>query len=264
MSDTGMTEPRAPLGVGAIVSESFSILFKNLVPIAVVSIIPIVLSIVLSGMLMGFDAVLGGGPDPENIDDLNGYFVGLGIASLVGIILYGIIIATLVQLAYDAKLGRPLNYVRYYSAAIATLLPNVVLMIIVTILVSLAAMLLLIPGLWLMALYSVVVPALVIEGAGFGSMRRSQTLTKEYRWPVFGALLLVYICSMILNLGVVFIAGAITSAMGSVGTLVGIVMLALVYVASYGLISIAVSLIYARLREIKEGVGVDQLAAVFE
>lgn len=33
---------------------------------------------------------------------------------------------------------------------------------------------------------------------------------------------------------------------------------------TYGLIGIAIALIYARLREIKDGVGVDDLSAVFE
>jgi len=48
------------------------------------------------------------------------------------------------------------------------------------------------------------------------------------------------------------------------GLAIGVIVSSLISVITYGLLSIAISLIYARLREIKEGVGVDQLASVFE
>lgn len=60
-------------------------------------------------------------------------------------------------------------------------------------------MLLLIPGLILMCLWSLVVPACVLERLGpLSSLSRSARLTKGYRWPVFGLILLTVIAGLIL------------------------------------------------------------------
>jgi len=235
MSDVNTAPTRQNLGVGAIVSESFSILFGNIVPIAITSFVPIVLGLLISGLFVGMPVAMGF----EEPNFLLGTSVVIGFigSTLVQVAVYGVIIAALVQLAYDAKLSRPISYKKYAKAAIATLVPNVVQMLIVGILATIGFLFFIIPGLWIYGVYSVLVPAIVIERAGFGAMRRSQALTKEYRWPVIGAVLLVLICASLLNMAAVF---------------------------GVALISISVALIYARLREIKEGVGVDNLVAVFE
>jgi len=108
MSDTSIVEPRAPLGVGAIISESFSILFKNLVPIAVICIVPIILSFIASGAMLGFDVILGGA-EPDFLNMGTGLIVAYVANTILSLVIYGLLIAMLVQLAYDAKLGRPLN-----------------------------------------------------------------------------------------------------------------------------------------------------------
>lgn len=261
MTDATATTIRQPLGVGSIVSESFSILFRNLIPVAMTCVVPILVGLIVSGFIIGFPAALGMA-DPEFFGP-NAVLLFI-LSTVLQLVFYGIVVASLVQLAYDAKLGRPFQYMQYAKAAIATIIPNMVIMVLVSILVGLAAIALVIPGLWVYAVYSIVIPALVIERAGFGAMRRSQTLTKEYRWPVFGAIFLVGICAAILNIAAVFVAGLLSSALGG-SMIIGIAVIqALFFSVAYGLSSIAVALIYARLREIKEGVSVDTLVSVFE
>ncbi|MEM9242300.1 MAG: hypothetical protein AAGB07_20210, partial [Pseudomonadota bacterium] len=51
---------------------------------------------------------------------------------------------------------------------------------------------------------------------------------------------------------------------GFLSGLLAVILLSGINGFTYSLSAISVSLIYARLREIKEGVGVDQLASVFE
>jgi len=262
MTDTSLSAPHQPLGVGKIISESFSLLFGNIVAVALAAFVPILFSLILSGMMLGFDVALGGG-EPE--DFLNGniwWFMGLNM--LISMVIYGIVTALIVQLAYDAKAGRGTNFKQYISVAIRTLVPNVIVTIIISILAGIGLMLLVVPGLWIYGVFAVAIPALVIEGVGFGAMTRSSELTKDYRWPVIGTLILVGIAAMILNLIPTFIVGVLTGALGGAGIFVSVIVAALLYTLTYGLVGISLSLIYARLREIKEGVSVDDLVAVFE
>ncbi len=261
MTDATAVSPHQPLGVGSIVSESFSILFRNLIPVAITSVVPILLGLIVSGLIIGFPAALGTS-DPEFFGE-NAWILFI-LSVIFQLVFYAIVVASLVQLAYDAKLGRPFRYGNYAKAAIATIVPNVVIMVLVTILVGLAAIAFVIPGLWVYAVYSIVIPALVIERVGFGAMGRSQALTKGYRWPVFGTIFLIGICAAILNTAAVFVAGLLSGTLGGSVILVAAVIQAIFFSVAYGLSSIAVALIYARLRDIKEGVSVDTLVTVFE
>ncbi|CUH43713.1 hypothetical protein [Ruegeria atlantica] len=96
--------------------------------------------------------------------------------------------------------------------------------------------------------------------SGFGGLGRSAALTKGYRWPIFGALLLVGICAGIVN----FLAGVFAGILAGVGSWAKIVGFSIIAALSEGLTGISIALISARLREIKEGVIVDQTASVFD
>ena len=262
MTDLNTNSEHEPFGVGKILSESFSLLLGNIVAVALAAFIPLLIMITLSGMMLGFDITFGAATP----DALDPSFVPMMILNtLVSVVIYGIVTAIIVQLAYDAKLGRSTNFGKYASAAIATLLPNVVLTLVITILASFAMLALILPGIWVYGVFAVTVPALVIERVGFGAMRRSAELTKEYRWPVIGAMIVIFIAAMVLNLIPTTIVGfLLTGSLGTATIIVLTILTAFLSTFTYGLIGMAVALIYARLREIKEGVGVDNLAAVFE
>src|SRR3546814_15392056 len=67
---------------------------------------------------------------------------------------------------------------------------------------ALASALFLLPGLWLLAVFAVVVPAIVVEGAGFGGLGRSIGLTKGFRWPILGAMTVIVMLTMLPGAGV--------------------------------------------------------------
>ncbi len=76
---------------------------------------------------------------------------------------------------------------------------------------------------------------------------------------------MIFIAAMVLNLIPTTIVGfLLTGSLGTATIIVLTILTAFLSTFTYGLIGMAVALIYARLREIKEGVGVDNLAAVFE
>ncbi len=256
------TGGKESLGVGAIISESFSIFFKRFVQIVSLGFIVSFVSIVISGLFVGFDFVAGGATaEPADLSAFNA--VGMIIMMLVNFLAYAILIGAMVLLAYDAKLGRSARTGTYIRAAFANAVPIFLLTILFTILSTIGFFLLVVPGLWVYAVFSVFVPAIVIEGAGFKALGRSRSLTKEYRWPIIGLLFVIGLIMIVLMAGVgILVALPIGFIAGN--TIASLILQALASGVSYGLAAIPVALIYARLREIKDGVSVDSMADVFK
>ncbi|MFM7334516.1 MAG: hypothetical protein ACKO1H_08910, partial [Tabrizicola sp.] len=95
---------------------------------------------------------------------------------------------------------------------------------------------------------------------------RSAALTKDYRWPIVGAFILITIISAIIGFVAMFLVGLMMAGAGLGGgaMVIGIIVLALITTFGAALGAITVALIYARLREIKEGASVQDIAAVFD
>ena len=263
MTSTPYTAPKTALGVGGIVSNSFSILFHNIIAVMIVAFIPSFIGLLLASAMNGASATLG-------LTVVDPFASGTAMTIIVGVILQlaiqGLTIALLVQLAYDAKLDRPVTPIAYISPALKAIVPIVVLSLVIGILVGIGFMLLIIPGLLLYAMFCVTTPAIMIERVGFGGMGRSASLTKGYRWPIIGVLILLGICTFGLTIITSFIVAAIVPIIGLnvVGLGIGLLLSALMAGLTFGLSGIGAALIYARLRDIKEGVSVDKLAAVFD
>ncbi len=255
MSDMQMPS-RPPLGVGAIIGESFSIMFGNFGAVWVLSLVPCLFEVVFTGLTSGWPAAFG-----EEVSGVSGELR----SGIVSIAVSGFATALVVQLAYDAKLGRRRPLGQYLGPAAESLVAIALQSFAVGVLAVLASLLLLLPGLWVMGVFSVIVPAIVLEKVGFGGMNRSADLTKDYRWPIVGTMVVMYL--------MIFAFAAAATFFGELvgpGTMWGDVPVipALVYVAgvafSYGFNAIFVALIYARLRAIKDGVGLDEIVGVFD
>ncbi|MEL7114724.1 MAG: hypothetical protein AAGP08_03895 [Pseudomonadota bacterium] len=262
MTDTSGSGTSMPLGAGTIISESFSILFGNFVKVIVLGFLGTYLGFLINGLLLGFDQALGlSEPDPFNIN----WFATI-LSVIIPMVVYGLVTALLVQLAYDAKLQRPRNMGAYLGPAFSAAVPIAVLSIVVGILVAIGAIALLIGALWVYAVFCVMSPAVVIERAGFGALGRSAGLTKGYRWPIVGVLIVVWVLIFLLQFAAGFVLGLLATGLtGSTGGLLFYgILFSLIGAFGYGMGGISVALIYARLREIKEGIGVDEIAKVFE
>jgi uncharacterized membrane protein len=74
--------------------------------------------------------------------------------------------------------------------------------------------LLIIPGLILMVIWSVVAPVTVLERPGpFAAFGRSRELVRGNGWQVFGVIVLVFVAVAVLSLA----AGLVASGLGSLG-----------------------------------------------
>ncbi|MBN9673388.1 hypothetical protein [Roseibium aggregatum] len=261
MSDMPAVEPNPSLGVGTIVSESFSILFKNFVLVFIVAFIPSLIGLLISGLLIGFEAALG--IEEQNV--AGGISVLANVVSaLIDLVVYSVTTALVIQLAYDAKLSRPIRIGRYFGPALSAIVPLVVLSLVAGILATIGFVILIVPGIWVYAVFAVVAPVVVIERAGFTGLGRSAALTKEYRWPIVGAFILAFLIAIALSAVAILLASLAAGIGGVSGLIIAVMVFTALSTMGTGLISIVTSMIYARLREIKEGVSVDQIAAVFD
>lgn len=256
MSDSSYQN--APLGIGAILSESASLLLSNFLAACGIALIPIAIGALISAAAFGVDMALGQNPAPS-ID--SSFFISFGLSFLIQLIAYSLATAMLVSFAYDVKLGRPKNLSSYVNGVVGNLVPLIVISILTYVLVMAGTTLLVLPGLWLYAVFSLIVPVIVVERAGFGAMGRSAELTKDYRWPIVGLLIVMFIVIVIISAIFGFIIGFINALIG--GQVLLLILNVVTSTVGFAFGCIMVALLYARLRELKEGVSVDHLADVF-
>lgn len=247
------------LGVGDIIGNTFSIFFGRFGYIVPLALIPAFAMEVITYLLVG-KAQYGG--------DVDGFGPEVGAGGIILILILQIVGPTLatafvILAAYDAKLGRAGRFGHYLTSVMQSLVPVVICSLIVAIGIGFAMIALIVPGVWLYGVWCVVIPAIVIEKIGFGGLSRSAELTRDYRWPCLGALILIAICMGILVLIVVFVVALIIGFLGVSDSLTELISAAIGSGLGMGLSGVCVALIYARLREITEGTSVEQIADVF-
>ena len=124
---------------------------------------------------------------------------------------------------------------------------------------GLASLLLVIPGVIVFCVYSVAIPACVMEGLGpLASLSRSAFLTRGNRWRIFGLLCLLYIGGAALEQLLSFIARQILGALAS------LVVSLPFNIAVSAFSAVAVGALYAQLRIAREGVDIEHIAKVFD
>jgi hypothetical protein len=253
MTDTALSARFAEgdFRVGRILSRTSSVLSRNFLPFFIVTAIanlPGALLIKIS-------------TDPANLTpeaafgSLGLIFVGLILTVVLNVLCQAIVLYG----AFQDMRGRPVNLVESLQVGFARFFPIIGLAIVAYFLITLASMLLIVPGLILLTMWFVATPACVVERLGpIRSMRRSSQLTKGHRWKVFGLILLVAVLGSIIigviNLGFELMAGPI-------GALIAGVVLNGIWGAFY---AIAVVVTYHDLRVAKEGINIEQIAAVFD
>jgi hypothetical protein len=123
----------------------------------------------------------------------------------------------------------------------------ILLQIVVGILVVIGLFFFIIPGVILALMWSVSMPALVVEDKGvFDSMTRSSQLTKSNRMRILGVVLVI----LALYIAIAIVAGLLVAAV----PVVGIIALVAIGVLAYPYVAIISAVLYYRLRELKDGV----------
>ncbi len=261
MTDSAGGEGR--FDFGHVVGQTFALIGRNFVAFAV-------LAILLVGApqfaITYFQTVL--------IDPGSTQLGWIGLASLVvtlitSYILQGALTRASVDdlskkgVSFGAALGDGLRY--FFPLFIVALLTGLGVMI--------GLFFFIIPGLFLIVRWVIAAPAAVIEREGpTHSIGRSADLTRGHRWAVFGLVLLY----LVFYYAVIWGSDTVVAAIGGPGfagsanmprdiALYGYAAITAVTVSLASLVAtVGMASLYFELRRAKEGVGIDELAKVFE
>ena len=237
----------ADFRAGDVFNRTVSIFSRNLLPFGIVSAIAYLPSAL----------VFSPGSKTAVLASGNGGWIAVGfIATLVlnvlsqAIVLYG---------AFEDMRGLPVNLGESIKVGLRRFFPVLGVAICMPLLAALAAILLVFPGLMVITMLFVAVPACVVERLGpFKSMGRSAWLTRGHRWKIFG-----------IWIAVLFVGGTAQSILNGVaraagGVIIGIVVSELCGAVLGAFNAILAVVTYHDLRVAKEGVDTHQIAAVFD
>ncbi len=136
--------------------------------------------------------------------------VGALLAAIVQFFAAFLLQAALVKAVQDVRDGRAdLSLGETVSAAVPYLWRVAGASVLAGIAITVGLILLIVPGLFLITIWAVIVPVIVIEGsAALASFGRSQRLVRGNGWHVFGTLVLVFIILIVVDivLGLIFLA----------------------------------------------------------
>ncbi len=167
--------------------------------------------------------------------------------------------AVVLYAAFQDMRGRPVNLAESARLGLRRILPIIGISISVTVIGSLGLFLFILPGLLLFSRWFVAIPACVVEKLGVSaSMGRSAQLTEPHRWAIVGMILLLFILNAVLDNGV----DALVSSVGG-----GLPALAIrgFWNGTSGTFSAVLAVVaYHDLRVAREGLDIEQIAAVFE
>ncbi len=262
--------PAEPLGVGEIISSTFSNTFRRSLPTYVLAAVPSLLSALLGLMLFGTAIV------PAEADSLS---LGAVVLNIVVGVISVLVFGALVIATYLEMTGRTPNIVGSLGATLVVLIPMVIMTIAYSIIVGVGFLLLIVPGLWLIGVFAPFFQSILIERAGFGAFGRCAALTRGYRWPIIGAYVLMGLILILAQflLAIPIVILTLTSVNfadpNSLGQAIDLGFLAwLIFTVIGTALSVVFTVfgvvfsnrIYMRLKEIKEGPDGRDLQQVFE
>jgi len=161
--------------------------------------------------------------------------------------------------------GKRANVGDSLATALRHLLPLIAITILMTLALIVGFLLLIVPGVLMALAWSVVSPVRVVERRGvMESFTRSADLTRNRRGAIFGLFVISWLFSVALGLITQLFIGGPMAAVSGGAMLDALVLSPLTSAISSMVTGAGVAVIYFELRRIKEGVGVEQLASVFD
>ena len=176
---------------------------------------------------------------------------GFFLASIVEFVAAFLLQAALVKAVQDVRDGRAdLSFGQTVSAATPYIGPVAIASILAGIAITIGLILIIVPGLFLITIWAVIVPVIVIERSGaLASFGRSRQLVRGNGWHVFGTLVLVFVILIVVDLvlGLIFLALPLLLRNGLSTVISGTL------IAPF--IALVVTLIYYRLSGASDGQG---------
>jgi hypothetical protein len=179
----------------------------------------------------------------------------------------GVFQAALIHRIVTGLQGRRATLAQCLKVTLGRIGPLLALGILYLLACAVGLALLLIPGAMLITAWSVTIPAFAAENTGvIGAFRRSVELTRGNRWRIFGLLVLELVLFLVLSWGTTY-SFTIGAAVFGVQMPLALYYFAIapIYYVVPGLLSSGLSAaLYIELRQLRDGVGLQGVAAVFD
>jgi hypothetical protein len=142
--------------------------------------------------------------------------VGALLAAIVGIIAAFLLQAALVKAVEDVRDGRvDLSLGATLQAARPAVARVAGASILAGIAIGIGLILIIVPGLYLITIWCVIVPVIVLEGVGVGaSFGRSRQLVRGFGWNVFGTLAAVFVVLIVADIIIGLILSPLPNPVG--------------------------------------------------
>jgi hypothetical protein len=273
----------AGLNIGQVISRLLGVVGRNFMLILLLAL----LLVGLPGAMLAYAqiGVLGDMQSAQNSADPSAAFanlfsplrIGLGIAgALIGVVGNAALQGAVIHASVSDLSGRRATFGDCLATGFRFFLPVFCIGLIVAICCFFGYVIFVVPGVMLGLAWCVAAPAEVVERTGiFAALSRSADLTRNNRAAIFALIIAffvaVFIVQMVLNavnqIGLGFGGAAmLRSGAPDLRNFVAVqsVTAVVLQVAISSLASAGIAAIYFELRQAKEGVGADQLAAVFD
>ena len=241
--------------IGRVIGDSFGVYARNFVSFTALALVIGIVSLVFQ-LLVFVPMMVSGAADPTQ---LNWGVVFLG--SVIPMIVNALTQATIIYGTFQDLRGQRASIGDCIARGLGSIVPVIIGSILLALGVGVGFMLIIVPGLILIVMWWVYIPAIVVESKGIiGAFGRSRELTRGRRWHVFGLIMLVGIVVLIIT----FVIGKVLQdATGQVSTVGSIVQYAVLSVLT-AFNSVLVAVGYYYLRAEKEGTDVNAIASIFD
>jgi hypothetical protein len=226
------------IDVGRVISETFSLYGSNAATLLGSAFVVFAISGAVQAVLRD-----------------EGGLVLLLLASIVSLIANALYTGFVVELVADVRADgrRDFTAGQLFSSARHAIAPLIGAGILAGIGITIGLILLIVPGLILLTIWSVISPAIVVERRGvIESFGRSHELVRGQAWPVFGAILVAFVITAV--------AAAIATAIGAGIGLGGLIVLLIVV----GILTAPISALVASILFFDLGGGANAVAAPVE
>jgi hypothetical protein len=168
------------------------------------------------------------------------------VASLVSLVLHTFYQGVVVRLVDDIRDGRrDLTFGELFGSVSPVVVPLILASLIVGIGVTVGLILVIVPGLFLLTIWAVVAPVIVLERPGvFAALTRSRELVAGNGWNVFGLIVILYLLLFLFVALVASIGFAAGAALGVLFSLIASMLVA-------PITALAISVLYFDLRAVK-------------
>jgi hypothetical protein len=178
------------------------------------------------------------------------------LISLGTFVSYFLMDAVVVQMASDLYLGHPTDAFVAIKRVGWKLATAFVASVLVAILITVGIILLLLPAVYLSAIFFAIIPVIVLERKSLAvAFDRSNDLSKGLKWHILATLGLVFIIRMVVSVGALIIVGIVP------GIIMQRVLSTLLSIVVYPIVGITDALLYYDARIRREGFDIEMMAA---